>query len=435
MSQMKTNPLQQVKEKLDFMEVIREHVNLEPSGDRYLGFCPFHENVNTPSFTVYPDQERWICYGCDEKGDVLRFLENIEGVSLREILKKYAKEFGIPLYRLTREAKKHIEEMEILHELVDEAAQLYHETLVWLPLGSEARKYIADRGILPDTIERFNLGYALNSWKATHVALMKKGYFKEQLIAAGIVKKGSNDKIYDFFRKRLIFPIAYDSSPIAFAGRTLLTGSEAPVKYLNSPSTDLFKKGKILYGLPHAREGIKREGSVIVVEGYMDVIALHQNGFDNAVSIMGTSFSKHHIKTLARLTDRVILVLDSDDAGRKAIMRIKMEGETGIDLYVVELPDKDPDEIVLENKDEWSNLLDSAKAIPIYITDTLVAQSKDLTDPKEKKRIVNRVTYLLNFVTDPHEQAAYLEYLSRAVGYEEYIVNPKCPHCRRKYHD
>lgn len=432
MSQMKTNPLRQIKEKLDFMEILREHVNLEPSGDRYLGFCPFHENVNTPSFTVYPDQERWFCYGCNEKGDVFTFLEKIEGVSLRDILKKYATEFGIPLYKVTREAKKHIEEMEILYQLIDETAQLYHETLVWLPLGSEAREYIAARGILPETIERFNLGYALNSWKATHKELKKRGYSEEQLLAAGLVRKKKNSEVYDFFRKRLIFPIAYDSSPVAFAGRILEEDNHT--KYLNSPSTELFKKSKTLYGLPQAREGIKKRGEVIIVEGYMDVIALHQSGFDNTVSIMGTSLSKHQANTLARLTDKVILALHSDDAGKKAIMRIKMEEQTGIDLYVAELPGKDPDEIVLEDRDAWLRLVASAKAIPVYITDVLVAQSKDLTDPKEKKRIVNRVTYLLNFVSDPHEQAAYLEYLSRAVGYEEYIVDTNCPHCGRKYH-
>lgn len=433
MNQTKISPLQQVKEKLDFMEIMREHINLEPSGDRLLGFCPFHENVNTPSFTVYPDQERWICYGCDKRGDVLTFLENIEGVSLRDILKKYAKEFGIPLFKLTREAKRHLVYQERLYEILALAAREFMAALTWYPSGQQALFYLEEeRGILPKTIAQFNLGFAKDSWKDLVYYLKKEGYDEKLIIGAGLGRKNSSGNLYNFFRNRIIFPLAMNGETLGFVGRTM---NEDPTKYLNSPSTDVFTKRKTLYGLSHAREGIKKAGSVVIVEGNMDVLALHQSGFDNTVSIMGTTLSKHQAKILSRLTNKIILALDPDDAGKKAIMRIKMENQAGIDIYIAELPGKDPDEIVLENKDDWSRIIDSAKAIPVYITDVLVAQSKNLNDPKEKKRIVNRIVYLLKFVSDPHEQAAYQEYLAKAVGYKSYNINTSCPHCGKKYHD
>lgn len=427
------NVVERIKEQLDIVKVLGEYVKLEPSGDRYLGFCPFHDNVNTPSFTVYPDQGRWLCYGCGEKGDVFSFMEKLEGSSFRDLLRKYAKELNITLGQITIDTKTYMEQQEKLYDILSFASQEFHSNLTWYESGRQARSYLNSRGILPATIEQFNLGFARDNWTDLVSAMLKEGYDRKILLEAGLgKKKKTSGSLYNFFRNRIIFPIEINGSVLGFGGRTL---SNDPAKYLNSPSSSIFSKRSVLYGLPQARESIREMGEAVIVEGYMDVIALHQSGFTNAVSIMGTTLTREHGKTLRSLTERVILAFDADAAGKKAIMRLRIEEQHGIDLYIAELSKKDPDEIVLDDPDQWKKLIDGAIAIPVYITDTLVASSKNLDDPKEKGRIVNRVLRLLDYVSDPHEQAAYQEYLARAVGYESYKINTICPHCGKKHHE
>jgi DNA primase len=431
---MTNNSIQQIKDQLNIVEVIGEHIELRPSGDRYLGFCPFHNNINTPSFTIYPDQGRWICYGCGKKGDVLTFLEDIEGTSFRDILQKYAKILNIPLRKITKDTKAYMEHQEELYAILSFTAQYFNECLTWHEHGRQARSYLADRNISATTIAQFNLGFARDHWTdLVGKVLPNHGYEEKLIIEAGLgKKKKTSSGLYNFFRNRLIFPIGINGAILGFGGRTLVND---PAKYLNSPSSSIFSKRSILYGLPQAREGIRETGEAVIVEGYMDVLALHQSGFTNAVSIMGTTLTREHGKTLRNLTNRVVLAFDADAAGKKAIMRLKIEEQNGIDLYIAELPKEDPDEIVLADPSQWARLVEGAIAIPVYVTDTLVAAAKNLDDPKEKSMIVNRVLRLLDYVSDPHEQAAYQEYLAKAVGYESYRPNTTCPHCGKKYHD
>ena len=366
----------EVKDRIDIVEVVGESVKLRKSGKSYTGFCPFHPNKRTPAFAVFPDSGTWRCFGaCNEGGDVFSFLMKKEGWDFKETLAYLAERTGVELRPITPEQEAAEEEHVRLRELLETTVTFFRHNLLHTPEGEPVLSYLDSRGMTDATIEAFDLGYAPNTWEATMNHLQERGYSVDDLQNAGLVSKRDEGGYYDRFRNRLMIPIRDVRGRMSGFGARVMDPDAVP-KYLNSPQTALFDKGRLLYGLDRARKDIRQKDQAVIVEGYMDVIGLHQAGFANAVSPMGTAITEHQLRLLKRYSRRMILALDADAAGSQATMRglnlardalereadpvfntrglVRYEGRLDADIRIVSLPgEKDPDEIVLEDPEAW----------------------------------------------------------------------------------
>ena len=431
----------EVKDRIDIVEVVGESVKLRKSGKSYTGFCPFHPNKRTPAFAVFPDSGTWRCFGaCNEGGDVFSFLMKKEGWDFKETLAYLAERTGVELRPITPEQEAAEEEHVRLRELLETTVTFFRHNLLHSPEGEPVLSYLDSRGMTDATIEAFDLGYAPNTWEATMNHLQERGYSVEDLQSAGMVSKRDEGGYYDRFRNRLMIPIRDVRGRMSGFGARVMDPDAVP-KYLNSPQTAIFDKGRLLYGLDRARKDIRQKDQAVIVEGYMDVIGLHQAGFANAVSPMGTAITEHQLRLLKRYSRRMILALDADAAGSQATMRglnlardalereadpvfntrglVRYEGRLDADIRIVSLPgEKDPDEIVLEDPEAWRDVLGSAQTVVDYVLDVMSAEY-DLDDPKNKAQIARQVLPLIEDVGDPVEREAYRQQLSRKLKVDE----------------
>lgn len=336
---------EEIRERLDLVEIIGQHVALRRSGRRFVGLCPFHQD-SAPSFSVDPERGFWHCFGCGEGGDLFSFVMRQEGVDFGEALRMLARQAGVQLERTPQadERRRRRDLLERAHEL---AREHFRRNLFQHPQAEAARNYLRARGLNRWAVTTFRLGYALDSWDDLLNVLAAEGINPAMAQEAGLVKPGERGGRYDTFRDRIMFPIDDPSGrTVAFGGRAL--DPENPAKYLNSPETPLFRKRRALYALPLAREEIARQRRAIMVEGYMDVIALHQAGVRNVVAGLGTALTREQLNLLARYADEVVLVYDADTAGARAALR-NLEVFEGVDVAVslVVLPEGlDPDDFV-----------------------------------------------------------------------------------------
>lgn len=443
----------EVKDRTDIVEVIGETVDLKKSGKNYTGFCPFHSNTRTPAFVVFPDTATWRCFGaCNEGGDVFTFLMKREGYEFSEALRVLAERAGVELKPRTPEQEARVEEHERLRQLLETAVTFYHHQLMKTPAGEEALQYLKSRGFTDETIESFQLGYAPDSWEVAAAYLKESGYSESDLLDAGVVSERDSGGVYDRFRNRLMIPIRDPRGRMAGFGARVLDPEDVP-KYLNSPQTDLFDKGRLLYGLDKARRSIRSEDRSVIVEGYMDVIGLHQAGFENAVSSMGTALSEDQLRQLKRYSRKIVLALDADTAGDRATLRglevarqaldrepdpvfaarglVRYEGRLDAELRIVTLPEgQDPDEVVVEDPEAWSRLMDSARTVVDYVMDVLSADL-DLEDAKHKAQVAEQVLPLIEDVADPVEREAYRQKLARRLRIDERTLLTYVPRSRR----
>ncbi|MBE0408258.1 MAG: DNA primase [Anaerolineales bacterium] len=443
--------LDEIKSRIDIVDLISESVQLRRTGKNYTGFCPFHSNTRTPAFVVFPETGTWRCFGqCNDGGDIFGFVMKKEGWDFSEALRRLAERAGVVLRPPTPAEQAAAEEHEGLRAMLEEAATYFHHNLVNTAEGKSALEYLRQkRGLTGKTIEAFGLGYALNSWEALTNHFMSKGYKQDDLVACGLVSEREGEGglgdggVYDRFRNRIMFPIRDDRGRMAGFGARCLDPEDMP-KFLNSPQTPIFDKGGLLYGLDRARKSIRSNDRALIVEGYLDVIALHQAGYNNAVSPMGTALTETQLRLLKRFTRRIVLALDADAAGDKAtlrglqIARQALERETDVvfdargllgyearlnaDIRVTTLPEgKDPDDVVNENPQEWEQILESAKPIVEHVMRTLVA-SRDLEDPKAKSEIAAQVLPLIEDIPDPVERETYRQRLARVLRVDERVL-------------
>src|SRR5438270_555128 len=341
-----------VKERVDIVQLISERVPLKKVGRAYSGLCPFHSE-KTPSFTVDPDRRTYHCFGCGKHGDIFTWLEELDGIEPVEALKVLAERAGVEL--TSRRDPVEQEREKRLLAANDTAHFYFRQALRGTERGKEVARYIADRGIHPETVEKFGLGYAPDSWDGLVGYLRKKGYSDEEVVAAGLV--GRNDRgVFDWFRDRLIVPIKDGRGRvIAFGGRAMRADQRG--KYVNSQGTALFNKSATLYALDAARAAVRKQGVAVIVEGYFDAIALHQAGFANAVASMGTALTEdqYHVLDAMRI-ERAIVAFDGDAAGQNSAERrgidlaqqvqraVRRAGRgsvtarTGLSVYVTVLP-------------------------------------------------------------------------------------------------
>ncbi|MGH9749606.1 MAG: DNA primase, partial [Candidatus Polarisedimenticolia bacterium] len=338
-----------VRSAADLRDIVSDYLPLKKSGGaRYRALCPFHQE-KTPSFHVDADKQLFYCFGCGAGGDVFKFLMLYEKVDFPEALRTLAGRYGIAL-----PAAGEREDGERQRALAaNRKALAWFRDMLQRPGGERARNYLAGRGIQRETIDRFLIGYAADGWSGLKGQLAAAGIGEAQAVAAGLLaRKEESGRTYDRFRDRVIFPILnLAGDPIGFGGRIL---GEGEPKYLNSPETPAFSKGDNLYAVGLAKEAIRREGYAVLVEGYMDVIALHQAGVAHVVATLGTGFTTGHVRLLKRFTDRVAVNFDPDAAGAAATRRsLEVLLEHGFEVQVVTLPaGKDPDLFVRERGTE-----------------------------------------------------------------------------------
>lgn len=340
-----------LKRRLSITDIVGATVNLKPKGrGEFLGLCPFHSE-KTPSFTVSDNKGFYHCFGCGAHGDAIRFLTEQRGLTYPEAIKEAALIAGVELPKQTVESKQKQQYIDDSYELMKLASSWFSKNLK-ANVGKGALSYLKNRGLSDQTIEKFKIGFVSDEWDGLKSYLNRAGAPEELLIENGLVSSNENNtRTYDRFRNRIIFPI-FDSggNEIAFGGRIIFEDANAP-KYLNSPETELFKKGYVLYGYNFARDEAYKKQQIIAVEGYMDVISLHQSGFKNVVAPLGTAVTENHIRHLWKTCDEPVFCLDGDNAGLRAMMRL---AENHISMLVpgktmkfAILPQgKDPDDVV-----------------------------------------------------------------------------------------
>ncbi|MGC9400454.1 MAG: DNA primase [Anaerolineae bacterium] len=426
----------EIKERLDLVDVVRRYVQLQKTGHNYKALCPFH-NEKTPSFVVFPDSQNWHCFGCDRGGDIFSFVMEYEGWDFRTALEELGRQAGVEVRQRTPAQIEAAKEKDRLLAVLEAATDYYHTLLHSAPEAEKARAYVKQRGFTAETVERFQLGYSLRSWDALRTHLLGQGFTVEELIKAGLLVQREEGGTYDRFRDRLMIPIRdRRGRVIAFGGR-VLHPDDVP-KYINSPQTPLFDKSKVLFGLDMAARPIREADAAIIVEGYMDVMIPYQEGYENVVAPMGTALTETHLKLLQRLTRNFILALDPDAAGVNATLRgletarealdrqwravfdpqglVGYESRLDADIRVVLLPQGvDPDELILEDKQAWEQLLEEAQPVVRFYFQHLL-QQEDPEEPKGKARIVDAMLPLLRDISNGVEREAYAQEIAVELG-------------------
>jgi DNA primase len=420
--------IDEIKNLINIEDLVGETVKLRRTGKNYIGFCPFHANTRTPSFVVFPESGTWRCFGqCAEGGDVFSYLMKRDNLDFQQALAVLAQRAGVKLESFTREDSSRKQTEESLHQMIEDSIVFYHNLLMQSPAGKTALAYLYGRGLQDETIRQFQLGYAPDSWNAVIDHLLSLNYSRTQLIDTGMASEQRDDKgdpvadgrIYDRFRNRVMIPIRNAAGKAIGFGARILDPNDVP-KFLNSPQTVLFDKGATLFGFNFAKSAIRERSQAVIVEGYFDVITLHQAGFPNTVSSMGTAIGANQVKLLTRQSKNIVLALDADEAGANATLKgievlrdaIRQEGRLDADIRVTTIPEgKDPDEIALRDPAEWQSILDNAKPIVIFMMET-AARGQDLQDAKVKSQIAATVMPLIEEVSETIEREVYRQQLA-----------------------
>lgn len=405
--------IQKIKDENDIVDVVSESVKLKRTGRNYMGLCPFH-NEKSPSFSVSQDKQIYKCFGCGEAGNVFTFVMKSKNMSFVDAVKYLGEKVNI---EIEDDSKKNIEyrsKNERVYKVNVEAAKYYFNNL---QNNKAVMEYFTGRGITRRTVRSFGLGYAKEGWQNLMNYLKTKGYTELDLLNAGLIIKGKNNSYYDRFRNRVIFPVFnYTGKVIGFGGRVL---DDSKPKYLNSPETGVFKKGTNLYGLNFAIKNNK-DRTMIIVEGYMDCISLHQYGITNAVASLGTALTPEQAKLLKRYADKVIVAYDADLAGQSATIRgLKILKQQGFDLRVLSIPEgKDPDEFIGNNgREAFLKLIDNALPIIDY---ELKAAERGL-DLKDENMLIEYIDRACEIISElpPIEKDVYIRKLSEETGVKE----------------
>jgi len=447
----------EIKQKVDIVELVSEYVSLQKAGRTFKGLCPFHTEKH-PSFFVFPEQQTWHCFGaCSTGGDVFSFIMKKEGLDFGQALQLLARRAGITLATPRSSAGAEDKEKEPLFQINESAAQYYHHLLKTTKVGEVARDYLNKRKVNTETMAEFRLGFSPDAWETIKRYLVSKGYDEKALLQSGLIVEREDKSSYDRFRNKLIFPISnIDGRVIGFGARAL---DDSLPKYLNSPQTPLFDKSSALYGIDKARAAIREKNLVIVVEGYMDVIAAHKNGCRNVIASMGTSLTEKQVEIIKRLTKNITLALDADTAGQEATLRgrevlyhsldkkraemLPYSNESARSMHKGEEPSpvlaqkvilantldaqinvlclplgKDPDELINEDLTAWQNLVEQAIPILDFIISNMIAKV-DINKARGKSLVVEKLAPVFAEIEDPVQRSHYLTRLARELKLDQ----------------
>lgn len=409
----------EIKSKLPVLDVVGESVALKRAGSAYKGLCPFHAE-KTPSFIVSPDRETWHCFGCGEGGDIFTFLMRRDGLDFREALSQLADRAGVELSeRSAREDRRNRR----LRDALEASIAWYREVLQQAHQAERARAYLEERGFSGETLERFSIGYAPNTWEALTRRLIGRGFSNDELIGAGLASPSNRGGVIDKFRGRIIIPIRDASGRAVGLGGRILPEAEGP-KYLNSPAGPLFDKSRTLFGIDLAKQAIRREKLAVIVEGYTDVMAAHQAGFANVVASLGTALTHGQVALANRYADEVALAYDVDLAGEAATQRGLLEelGPVVSKVRVIRIPaGKDPDEMIRTDPDGWRTAVDAREELlPYFMRRT--AEESDLRQPHGRSAYTRRMLDLLRRIPDRVERDSYVPQLASLAGIDERVL-------------
>ncbi|MBM4430218.1 MAG: DNA primase [Chloroflexi bacterium] len=434
--------IDEVKERLDIVDIISSYVPLTKAGRNYKALCPFHSE-KTPSFVVFPDTQTWHCFGaCATGGDLFGFVMRRENLEFAEALRLLAERAGVALEprHAGEEAEGKLKDR--LRRINALAAEYFHYLLLNAPEGAGAREYLAHRGISEATWTLFHLGFARDDWQALGNHLSSKGYSSADLLEAGLVIERQGGGYYDRFRGRLMFPIRDISGHvIGFGARAL---DDSLPKYLNSPQTSVFDKSSVLYGIEQAKAAIREQGLAVIVEGYMDVLMAHQCGRKNVIASMGTALTEKQVRVIKRLTKKLILALDADVAGDQATLRglqvaketfdhhavpvltwrglVRYEDQLDGEIRILTLPSgQDPDEVIRADVAQWDALVAQALEVVEYYLRTVLARF-NLEAPKDKVAAAKEVLPLIQEITSAVERSHYLQELARRLRVDERVL-------------
>lgn len=425
--------IDEVKARLDIVDVVGQYVKLTRSGRNYKGLSPF-QSERSPSFFIFPDTQTYKDFSSGEQGDIFKFVMKKEGWTFVEALRELARRAGVQLEERTEDQKKSQDYETRLREACAQAADYFHRLFLSAPQAEHCRGYVSNkRSLSEQTITDWQIGYSLMDYQALSTYLNAKGFAAQELIDAGLVIENDEGRRYDRFRGRMMIPIRDEKGRVVGFGSRSLDGSEP--KYMNSPQTIIFDKGRLLFGLDKARGTIRNEKASVIVEGYLDVIGTHQAGFTNVVAGMGTSLTEDQFKLLKKLADRIVLALDADAAGNRAVLRgvdvargaldhddnvvfdgrgaIRHESKLKADIRVALLPDgRDPDEVVLEAPNIWRDAIANARPVVEHVM-AIALEKFDANDPKGKSEAVKAVAPILQDLSDPVQRDFYIQQLAR----------------------
>lgn len=402
--------LNEVRENSDIVEVISQYVHLKRSGRSYFGLCPFH-NEKSPSFSVSPDKQIFHCFGCGVGGNVFTFISKIEGIGFKEAIENLADRAGIVLPKSTNNEDSKREELKSkVYKVNNFTADYYHKRL-YKPESKAGQEYVKQRKLTNETLESYNLGFSGN-YDELYKVLRKEGFNDEEILESGLVKKNEHGQYVDFYRDRFMIPILdVRNRVIAFGGRVL--GDAKRFKYLNSPENIVYSKGKHLFGLNVAKRYDHKK--LLIVEGYMDAISLHQRGITNVVAALGTALTTNQGWLLRRNAEQVILGFDADGAGQNAIMRaMEVMQNMGCDMRVLQMTGaKDPDEFIIKyGSARFQKLMNEAISLLEFRVKVL-EQNLDLEVAGDKIKFLNEIAKLLAKIDNTIEREIYIEKLSK----------------------
>ncbi len=434
---MSVSVIDEIKERLDIVDVISSYIPLQKAGRNFRAVCPFHHE-KTPSFYVFPDRGSWHCFGaCGTGGDVITFVQKKENLDFREALEVLARRAGVDLERERNPQVASL--LNTLREINELAASFYQHQLLNTPEGAVARAYVERRQFTPETTATFRLGYAPNHWDSMVNYLRSRNITPDQMETAGLVVRRDDGGVYDRFRHRLVIPIRDSQGRvIGFGGRILEAGEP---KYLNTSQTPLFDKSSVIFALDQAKRAISSGDQTVIVEGYMDVISAHQAGFKNVVAAMGTAVTAHHLQRLSRYTRNFVFALDADAAGMSATLRsiqtarealanssvpvpqasgnVRYETRLAAVVKIAFMPaGQDPDDVLRRDPAEWKRLI--AEAVPLldfYFAQA--AESVDLKTAHGKAQLVRQLVPTISEIDDVVERRHYVGRLASLAGVTE----------------
>ena len=418
--------LDEIRQKIDIVELISPHVPLKKAGRNFKGLCPFHSE-KTPSFIVSPERQIFKCFGCSIGGDAFKFLMEMEGMEFGEAVRELAKRAGVELkdFRPTKDQQQKQKLLEINHL----ASEYFQYILLKHPVGQKARQYLKKRGIVSSSIKTFTLGYAPDSWEGLLNWLVgKKGYRYQDLEAAGLAIKSRG--WYARFRGRIIFPLmGTQGDVLGFAGRVLdsnakhLPADRQGAKYINSPETLLYHKSRHLYGLSVIKEFVRKKNQIVLVEGELDAISSYQAGVKQAAAIKGSALTEDHLRLIKRFCETIILSLDADQAGQLAMQRsLNLVEEAGLNLKIVDLPfGKDPDDLAQKDPQKWRQTVKAAVSIYDFVIDSAVKRFGK-TSPESKRKVSAEVVPWLSKIENEVVKSHFIKKLAQVLGVEEEAV-------------
>ncbi len=395
MARFSADTVERVKAAADIVEIVSAHTDLRRRGERFVGLCPFHEE-RTPSFSVDAREKLYYCFGCEAGGDVIHFVEEKEGMGFPDAVEALAERYGVEVELPDPRAEEERRRRGRLYELLERTAAFYAEYLWESAKSGRAREYLRSRGLGEQVLRDFGVGFAPSAWDQVLTRGQRAGFATDELHAAGLVQSGRQGGLYDRFRSRIVFPVRDPRGRVVGFGARALTADQRP-KYLNSPEGELYRKSHTLFGIDRARGPIARARRAILVEGYTDVLALHQAGFTEAVAVMGTAVTPEQLGMLAGTAERVLLALDADRAGQEAMVRAqKVAANREMEIRVLAMPaDKDPCDLLQEESPErFAELAEAGVDLPTFQVNAVIEKG-DLGSTGGRERALTEAVPVL----------------------------------------